>query len=418
MKQLFIKFIKHPLIKGSTIILAGTLAANVFNFLFNLYVVRSVSNADYGIYASMMSIIGFPLLLASAITPLVVQFAGRYFAKEQHDMVRGFYKKIMKFYSLLSVSIFLVFLLCIPQISAFLHIKDTLILVVTDLIILLSMLGIVNSAFIQAKLSFGFQVFVTFINAFSKFVLGIILITMGYAVTGAAFATLLGSLAAYIVGFIPIRFVFDRKTVSPKIQTKEIFIFGVPSSLTMIGLTSFISADILLVKHFFDPVNAGIYAALALVGKIIFYLSSPISAVLFPVLVQKHSRHEKLTNTLLLALLMVVSPSLLLTIVYFIFPEQTLLFFTKKTENTIVSPLLGLFGIFMTMYCLLFILANFYLSIKKTVICIPILIGAIVQIVLISLFHQTFLQIVLISMTITFLLMCIFLIYFPFAIKK
>jgi hypothetical protein len=64
------------------------------------------------------------------------------------------------------------------------------------------------------------------------------------------------------------------------------------------------------------------------------------------------------------------------------------------------------------------ILANFYLSIKKTAIYVPVLIAAAMQIVLINLYHQSFLQIIWISTGTTFLLVCALLIYFPFAVKK
>jgi O-antigen/teichoic acid export membrane protein len=418
MKQHAKRLMKHPLIYGSSVLVLGTLAANFFNFLFNIFMIRSLSNADYGIYASIISIIAFPALIANAMIPIVVQFAGTYFAKGQLDMVKGFYTKIMKFFVIISMVIFILFLFFIPQISAFLHIENDLILVITDLIILLSIVGLVNSAFIQAKLAFGFQVFVTLVASVTKLLFGILIILLGYSVTGAVFATLISALAAYLVSFAPIRFVFEKKTSSPKIHTKELLSYGIPSTLTLVGLTALISTDILLVKHFFDPVHAGIYAGLSLVGRIIFYISSPITSVMFPIIVQKHSNNEKFTNTLILALLMVTIPSLLLTLGYFLFPDSILLFFTKKPENLVVSPLLGLFGIFITFYCMLYMMANFYLSIKKTNIYIPVLIGAAAQTVLIFIYHQSFIQIISISIGITFLLICALFLYFPYAKRK
>ncbi len=42
---------------------------------------KYLSVADYGIFLSVMSLIVFPGLVATAIVPVVVRFAGDYFAK-------------------------------------------------------------------------------------------------------------------------------------------------------------------------------------------------------------------------------------------------------------------------------------------------------------------------------------------------
>ena len=98
MKQHAKKLLKNPLIYGTSIVVFGSLLTNFFNFLFNLYMTRNLSNADYGVLASVISIITFPALISSAIIPLVVQFAGSYFAQGKQDMARGFYYQITKYF--------------------------------------------------------------------------------------------------------------------------------------------------------------------------------------------------------------------------------------------------------------------------------------------------------------------------------
>jgi len=202
------------------------------------------------------------------------------------------------------------------------------------------------------------------------------------------------------------------------VNTREIIRYAIPVTLTLIGITSFINLDILLVKHFFSAHDAGLYAGLSLVGKVVFYISAPIGTVMFPLIVLKHSRKENFTNIFKLSVLLVIIPSLLLTGLYAFFPKFFILFFLKNKDYLSVSSLLALFGIFTTLYSLLSILATFYLSIKKTTIYIPIIIGALLQIVLITLFHQTFLQIILISLIIVLLLVIGLLLYYPHAAKK
>jgi O-antigen/teichoic acid export membrane protein len=47
-----------------------------------------------------------------------------------------------------------------------------------------------------------------------------------------------------------------------------------------IGVTVVMSLDILAVKHYFPPEQAGLYAGMATVGRIIFFLTAPFTAVL------------------------------------------------------------------------------------------------------------------------------------------
>lgn len=418
MKERAKKLFSHPLIYGSSIVIIGNLFANFFNFLFNLFMSRNLSVADYGVLASIIALISFPSLAVGAVSPMVVHFAGTYFANGKLAMVRGLYVKMFKFLFGFALIICLLFWLSVPQIKDFFHINDTSILLLTNVIIFLIVITVINVALIQAKLAFFFQVFLSTIGAITKLVSGVVLVMAGYAVGGAVLSLLLTFLVTYLISFFPLRFIFHKKVQAVKINTRELFDYGAPSALTLLALTSLISADIILVKHFFSPTDAGIYAGLALIGKVIFYVSAPIGSVMFPVIVQKYSKNENFTNTFKFSLLLVIVPSFLMSLFYYVFPEFTILFFLKKSEYLTASSLLWLFGVFIALYSVLTIVTNFYLSIKKTRIYIPIIIGALLQAILIFNFHKSFLQVITVSTSITFLLVLSLLLYYPYATKK
>src|SRR5258708_9190943 len=250
------KALKHPLIYDSSIVVLGSLLANFFGFLFNLFMSRSLIVSEYGTFASIMSLVAFPVFIGSAINPVVVRFAGGYFAKKDFALLRGFYIQIKKLLVLIGIFIFFIFLFFIPTISDFFHIVDKTILFITDIIIFIALIGVINMAFLQAKLAFGFQVIVNLCNAILKLIIAVILISLGYSVIGATFAMLLAGAVSYIISFYPLKFVFDKKIKSSSIPNKELFLYGFPSALALLGLTSLISSDIILVKHFFSPQQA------------------------------------------------------------------------------------------------------------------------------------------------------------------
>lgn len=410
--------LKHPLISGSAVLFIGTLIANVFNFLFNLFMGRNLSIPDYGVLASIISIISLAMVVANSITPTVVNFAATYFAKNELDKVRGLFYKITRYYAVVGILIFLFFLIFSRQIGIFFKIHDISSIVLTGFIIFFIFISTVNMAFLQAKLAFNFISFTTLLSTVIKLFLGILFVSQGFGVNGGIWAYVCSFVIPYILNFIPLPFLFGSKIKSASLHLTEIFQYGGPAALATFGLMSFITTDLILVKHFFAPDLAGIYAGIALVGKVIFFFSAPIGMVMFPLIVQRHTRKENYDSIFILSLLLVFIPSLVITVFYFLFPQFAIRFFIAKKEYLAGANLVGVYGTFTTIYSLLTILTNYYLSVKKTKVAVPIFIGALAQGIGIWLFHQTFLQVILISLAITTILFVGFLVYYWMACRN
>lgn len=66
------------------------------------------------------------------------------------------------------------------------------------------------------------------------------------------------------------------------------------------------NCDIVLVKHFFAPKQAGLYAAIAMVGRVIFAFSSAVVNTMFPIVAgtsnEERKSHKIITTSLLLVL--------------------------------------------------------------------------------------------------------------------
>lgn len=418
MKKYVYKTITHPLISGSSIIFIGSLMGSLLNFLFNLFMTRNFSVSDYGILASLISIMTLSSLPAGSFAPVVVNFSASYFAKNELDKVRALFLKITLLSGSLGLIIFLFFILFSKAIGVFFNIQNSSLVIATSLIIFLGYIGSVNSAILQAKLSFIFLSGNSLLGAFLKFAIGVILVVLGFGLYGPILAILFSFFISYIVSFIPLQFLFKKEANASNIGIKEIIHYGAPAGLAMLGLTSLITTDIILAKHFFMPKDAGIYAGLSLVGRVIFFLTAPITTVMFPMIVQRYTRQEGYHNVFGLSLILVLIPSCMLTLFYFLFPEFAITFFIKNKEYLITAPLLGYFGIFITIYSVLSIIVNFYLSINKTWVAIPIIATAILQIVLMYFYHQSFIQIILISIVVTSLLVAVLLLYYCFKLYE
>jgi hypothetical protein len=97
-------------------------------------------------------------------------------------------------------------------------------------------------------------------------------------VTGVMTAVLLSIVAAYLVAKPEVQ--YRTKLGLIKIAP---FGEGMQAVLYFVGQVILSNLDILLVKHFFPPSEAGIYAAVALVGRVVFMLSWSVVSSMFPV---------------------------------------------------------------------------------------------------------------------------------------
>lgn len=393
-------FLSHPLIKASAITFFGSLIVSMFNFFFNLFMSRNLSPEDFGTLTALVSLTVFFGLVGGAVSPTLINFSAVYFAKNDHVMIRWLFFKMSKYALLLGGVSLLVFFLFRKDIGEFFNIHNTNLIFLAGLIIFLGFLGLVNVPVLQGKLAFKFLSFLNIVVSSVKLFLGIVFILGGFSIFGAIWAILFSQVALYVLSFIPIRFVFQKVTVPSQIKIPKLFSYGLPAALALFFLNSLINTDIILVKHFFNPKEAGIYAGVSLIGKVVFYFSAPIGTVMFPLVVQKYEKKENYDSILKLSLALVLLGSTLIVIFYFLFPEVVINFFLKNKEYLKASSLIGIYGILIATYALLSIVVNFYLSIKRTKVFIPLIIASLTQVVLVSMYHQSFLQIITMSLAI------------------
>jgi O-antigen/teichoic acid export membrane protein len=413
------KIIKHELISGSFYLFVAAIGSGFLAFILNIFFARTLTKPDYGVYAPLLSLITLFTIPAASLTPIIVKFAGHYNAKNETAKMEKFYLKMTKLFLVVALIIFFLFLVASPFLKSFLKLDNFYYIFLVGIITSVSYLNIVNAGFLQGLLKFPFFAFTQIAGVIARIIVGVVLVLLGFKVFGAVLAAFFTIFVAYLLGFIPLRFLFKKEKGESdvKIPTKELIQYFLPVTVTVLCLSSFISIDVILVKHFFNPLQAGFYGGLSLVGKVIFYFTGPIPTAMFALLVRRLAKNEPINKLFYLALLLVFIPSVLIAGFFFLFPGFTVKLFLGKGFETII-PLLGLFGLYIGIFSLLNVCVNLFLSLKKTFVFIPVFIGSLLQIILISLFHNNFYQIIFVSMLISGLLFIGLFLYFIFGSKK
>lgn len=404
--------INHELVSGSFYIFIGTTVSSFLAFLLNIYFARELSYADYGIFSSLLSIVTLLIVPAGALSAVIVRYATLFFTKGEKDRAGAFYKKSFIYLLIFSLILNVFFIVLFPAISSFLKIDQLGLMILAGVSVAVFYLATLNMAFLQSMLKFRLLGLLYCIAGLGKLISGVALVFFGFKVYGALFATFFFSAIDFIVSIFPLKKVITSAGRDVNIGTKDFTSYAIPTSIAVFSLSSFISTDVLLVKHFFSSTEAGFYGGLSLVGKVIFYFTGPIPVVMFPLIVKKHALSENYQKLFYTALLLVLGSSIFITAFYFIFPEFTIKLFLGGKGYMTMVPFLGLFGVFLTIFSVNNVFVNFFLSIKKTRVWIIVLTWALAQILLIYLYHEDFYQIIYVSIITSMLLLFSLLLYY------
>ncbi len=171
------------------------------------------------------------------------------------------------------------------------------------------------------------------------------------------------------------------------------------------------NSDILLVKHFFDATEAGLYASLALIGRVIYFITWMFVMLLLPKVVSLRKQGEA-TAPLLMKYVGYISVfALVITTLAFLFPQTAVLLLFGDAFTSIAN-LLGWYALATSLFAISNIFAYYFLSLDKYM---PILFSGIMgiaQVVLIVFFHDSLFQVVLMQIIAMAVLLLLQLAYF------
>lgn len=408
---MFKKILKNQLIAGSFVLFVGSMFANFGSYLYHLLMGRMLGPVNYGTLTALISLLYIISIPALTLATTIVKFASAAKAKKNYAKVYFLFYDLSRKLLAVSVIIFILFALGSQVIAEFLQIPSRALIILTSSLFLISLLPTVNNGILQAFLNFPFLAANSIFGVILKLALAVGLVKLGFSVGGAIMAILMSSLIIYLVSFFPLRFLWQYKGKVAKIDWSKITSYAAPVFLAVLGLTSLYTTDIILVKHFFPAFQAGLYAALAIMGKIIFFASNAVPMVMFPLVSERYENGGRYRPFLSQSLILVSGLSAGITGFYFLFPKF-MINILYGPSFLAASSYLGLFGIFISLYTLSSVLTSFFLSIRKTKVAFFVLSAAIIQIALIWLFHASILQVIQISILVTTLLLFSLLLFY------
>lgn len=382
-----------PLYRLSLIFIIGNFAASVLGYLYHLFMGRNLDPSEYAIVASLLSVSIIISVPSGTIQMVVMRYVAQYRAQKNYAGINWLQHVFATKMFWVGCVITAIFLLLSPWISDFLQINSIYPVAIMSLTFIFSFLVPVFRGILQGAQRFGSLCWSLIADAGAKLLMGIALVWLGFQAGGALAALVIGGAAGLVVAWQLLR---RRKIVAGEQPTKtgELFRYAVPVMIVLLILALLYNIDVILVKHYFSGEEAGFYAALSQLGKIIVFGTGAIASVMFPLVVDKFEKHENYQTVLWKAIGIVSLLSGIAVAVYFGFP-QLIISLLYGQAYLALGFLLGYVAIFMALYSVLNVLVQFFISIKNYGFIAWLVGGVTLQIVLIILYHDTLDQVIL-----------------------
>lgn len=379
-----LKLAKTTLFRGSLIVLVGTTVGNFLNYLYHLVSGRLLTPGEYGLLQSLISLTYFQSILVGAYSTAAIEKMGSTKLKDLPGAVRALERNGIK----LSIIYWLLTLLSYPLIKKFLHLDNFQLFLIFSFQGLLAFIPIAYGSALRGQLKFLEGTIISVVSTFLKLLSAIVLLYLGLGVAGGLSSWLIWKVTSLVLGYSLVHklWSFDKSVSIIKLDISFLK-FSFLSLIVNLSLTSLYTTDIIFVRHYFNSYLTGIYSATSNLGKMIFFGSTTILTVAFPLFIKYRVKKKKLKWVLKLSLIFTLICSIGGVIGFHLFPSLfiKLLYGSKYLQ---ANQYLGRFSLFIGLFAIFNLLIRFLLSLKTKFSAYLSMFVALGQVILILFNHQ------------------------------
>ena len=293
--------LRARLLSGSMIMLVSSGVVGATNLVYNIGIARFLGAARFGHATAIYTL----LMLLSSVTLAYQLVCSKFVAKNQKFAAKvAVYQGLHRRSWRVSIVVGLLIIAAAPVISKYLNLPSRTYVILlgigTCLYIPLGVRrGLMQGAYEFRRLAENF-----ILEVVVKLGGALVLLHYGFGVAGVIEAVVASIAVAYLAGRPSPAF-----RIAPRLGLPVSWDEGMQAIVFFVGQVIINNLDILLVKHFFPAALAGLYAAVALVGRVVYMLSWSVVSSMFPV--SAGSSHERggraVMSTALLLVVLVAS---------------------------------------------------------------------------------------------------------------
>ena len=409
-----ISAIRRRKLSPEQLFMLSVLTVNGGNYLYNLILGRLLGPEQFADAAVLITF----LLVLSFVAMTFQLVTAKFSVIFENDILNNFISKIYKNAIIVGIGLGALVIAFSGQLQQLFHTSSSSMFVIFGFGVPLYFLMSVNRGVYQ-----GQKAFKSLSITYQSEMLSRLLITLGLIVLfdiQSSVAIAIGILVSLSFGLIPFKFInFKNKAIAriTAIESKQIHNFFVITAFYELTQIIINNSDVLLVKHYFESYDAGLYASLALIGRIVYFIAWMFVMLLLPTVVQLKKEGKATAPILFKYVGYITVIASIIVCACVLFPETgiTLLF---GESYVAMAPLLWKYALATGLFAISNIFAYYYLSLDYYVPVIFSGLFGMLQMGLVIFFHDSLEQVVHMQIVAMFLLLIFQVINFIYDFKS
>ncbi|MEL6405875.1 MAG: hypothetical protein AAFR81_16010 [Chloroflexota bacterium] len=405
------------LLDGKLVFLVVTTGVSGLNLIHNLVMGRLLNPVDYGQLTFINTLLLIIGLIPSGIQTVSSRYSSIYEAQGNGVLMASLWRFWQRFGWLVGAVIAMIIVLLAPFFVEWFQLRDAWIVYPIAFGIPFYLAFGIDRGLLQGKERYYWLSGAYLVEGIIRLGLGVVL-TMALAsanrgVDGAIWALAQSLVLAWFVSWLslysrsPIA-TDDTNSMSSAEENKDetvsaertvwLSLFGY-TSMALLGQALITNSDFVLVKTYFDAYDAGLYAAISVIGRIVYFGTLPLTVLIVPLVAREQSQGKSTRNLFLLLMGSGVVLCGGLVLVSALFAPQ-IVQLLYGAEYVAAAGLLPLYTVAAALFVLTNLLVTYRVALGKGSETWMPLLAAIAQIIGVILFHDTLMTIIIVQISI------------------
>jgi O-antigen/teichoic acid export membrane protein len=373
------------------------MSANAVAYLYHIFMARLMLPADYGVLVTLTSVL-YVLDVSMRTVQLGVIRAITTARDAPPERVRPVVMVAMRTLVPLACAVFLILSVAGTRAAGFLHLGTaTPVILLATYATLSFLIPVPRGILLGLNRLYGASVSIV-LEPLGRVAVGLALVVWGLKVNGALLGYVIGQSLAIAAGLLLLRPQLARRAPSQAPQAGLLRGLDRYALLVLVAngcLMTMASVDQITVRHFFSADVAGNFAVAFVLGRLIVVSALSLGVVVHTRSATTATDYAGRASLLAKGLLVMGAIAVAFTAAFLVAPAAIVQVMAGSRYD-VAQAYVGLVGIEMTLFSLVYVQVYYHLSLKTTRVLWPLSLAAISEVVLLARYHATVQQVLLV----------------------
>jgi O-antigen/teichoic acid export membrane protein len=378
---------ENKLFFGGLILTASNLLTGILGYFFQILMGRMLTPIEFGLLSAILSLGMFCASPLNALALVVARRVAFLAARGAENKLKSLIFRLHARTICIAVGLALVYGALLPQIGALMNVDHGTYLWLFFIYMVFVALSVICNAVLQGLELFALLSVVGITGVVLKIIVAQSLLISGLGIFGVIVAI---ALSAFFVWILAGWFALARLQ-KPAISGLEDMVLPkanyIPILCATVAFAALTQLDMVLVKKYFSPDQAGQYAAAAVLGKAILYLPGGLVLALFPLVAKKQALMGDPTELLLQSLAATALVCLAIALGFNLFSRDLIeIFYGPQYADA--AKTLKWFGFAITPMALIFVAEHFLIAQGRVFFVWLLAVVAPMQVLAVHVWHE------------------------------